>query len=156
MNGLPVQEGAAALVGREHFIGQGSIDRRRAGLAALHVGNGDRIRRDAADEIGGAVDRIDYPHALGFVAGGAAFLAQEAVLRAGLQQNAADQILAGLVGVGYKVVLRLAVHMEIGVFQQHLTGSQRCLTGQIHPFQIGHVYSFFRKMDCLYPIHLVK
>jgi hypothetical protein len=56
-----VQEGAAALAGGEHLVAQRVIDHRLIDLALVGEGNRDGVLREAVDEIGRAVERVDDP-----------------------------------------------------------------------------------------------
>ena len=80
----------------------------------LHVGERDRPVRHAAQEIGGAVDRIDHPQGRAGPAPGAApFLAEQIVLREGIAQARAHQLLDRTVGDAHDVLHPLELDLQL-------------------------------------------
>ena len=68
--------------------------------------------RDAGKEIGRAVDRIDDPYELGVRIGGAAFLAEDAVIGIGAHDGVDDRVLGGAVDLRDEVVLGFLLDLE--------------------------------------------
>ena len=78
------------------------------------AGERDRPVRHAAQEIGGAVDRIDHPQGrAGPALGAAAFLAEQIVLRIGAAQARAHQVLDRPVGDAHDVLHPLELDLEL-------------------------------------------
>ena len=81
----------------------GVVDHADLELAVAHEGDRDAEMRNAAREIGGAVDRVDDPDVAAEIA--ALFLAEERILRKRREQPLADHALH--LGVGFQdVILR--------------------------------------------------
>ena len=59
-----VQEGAAAALGREELVGDRVVDQRRVQLSLPLERDRDGELRDAVQEVGGAVERVDDPAVL--------------------------------------------------------------------------------------------
>ena len=73
----PVEGGAAAAPGGVELVVDRVVDDADLGPSVAHEGDRDAEQRDAAHEIGGAVDRVDHPHVGSELA--AAFFAVEGV-----------------------------------------------------------------------------
>src|SRR6185369_8930256 len=84
--------------------------------------------RHVADEVLGAVDRIDDPAVL-LVADGAELLAEEPVRRKRAAEHLADRLLGTLVSLGHRRGVRLQRDVEAGavVLQRDLAGGARSL-----------------------------
>ena len=79
-----------------------------------HAGERDRPVRHAAQEIGGAVDRIDHPQGrAGPALRAAAFLAEQIVLRPGAAQARAHQVLDRTVGDAHHVLHPLELDLQL-------------------------------------------
>jgi hypothetical protein len=79
-----------AAAGGEAFVVDRVIDHGVFGLAAILHRDADRELREAVDEVGGAVERVDDPEvvlAFRLAFDESAFLALEAVVRVGLAQR---------------------------------------------------------------------
>ena len=111
----PLQLGARAAGGGEFLAPHRVEDHGVLEASVAHAGDRDREVRDAAHEVGGAVQRIDDPlvaaGARG-VARGAAFLGEDQVLGVGLAQLGDDLALGGPVDLGHEVVAGLASHLD--------------------------------------------
>ena len=81
-------------------------------LVVDHQRDQGRPHRHAADEVLGAVDRVDHPAPLA-VAGRALLLAEHGVARPGPGQGAADALLDRLVGVGHRGQVGLVHHVQV-------------------------------------------
>src|SRR5690606_27084280 len=99
-----VQERTAAAAGGEQLVAGRVVDHGLRDLAALLQGDGNRIQRQAMNEVGGAVDWIDDPLEFGcFTAGAlgprltARFFAQQGVGGIGRAQHIDDGFLGGTV-----------------------------------------------------------
>ena len=108
-----VEEGAFTLDGGEEFVLGDVVDDRDHGFAAAAKRDRDGVLRNAVNEVGGAVDRIDDPHpfALG-VAHETAFFREDRVARIGARENVENGLFGGSVRGGHKVVFRLVVDRE--------------------------------------------
>jgi len=122
---VAVEPGSGTVHGGVHFFAVGVvddaddrgffvIDRLRVGVIA---GMGDqrdgyRVVRDAVQEVGGAVQRVDVPGGwtLRLTAG---FLGNDAELRCARAQNVEDGGLRLAVGLRYQIVARLAVYDQV-------------------------------------------
>ena len=102
---LPVKGGAGTLTRGEHLVGIGVVDNADHGFIAHNVGDGHAPDRNARNETGGAVDRIDDPQPLTIapLIAYAAFLSEKPVLGEARRQAVADHRL-------YRDV-RLACHV---------------------------------------------
>jgi hypothetical protein len=81
-------------------------------LTGDRVGDGDTPQRKPAEEIVGAVDRIDYPAALTGEA--AALLPEKAVVRKGVGQPGPDQRLDLAIGEAHEVLRSLGLARQCG------------------------------------------
>ncbi|MNE09261.1 hypothetical protein D3C80_1019330 [compost metagenome] len=112
---LAVDGGAAAAAGGELFLAHRVEDHGVLDAAAVLAGDADGEVRQAVDEVGGAVQRIDDPQVVGAVAGAldqAAFLGEDAVVRVGLLQHIDDRLLGGAVNLGHVVLGVLLVDRD--------------------------------------------
>ena len=109
---LVVEECALAALGDVEFLVGGIVDHPGDDRALARQPDRDRELRDAVQEIGGAVERIDDP-GVGLVGAlaVAAFLADEAVARARFRKIGIEHFLGALVGERDEVG---------GPFQRHL------------------------------------
>ena len=100
-----VDEGADALLGPEHLIDRGGVDQAGRKFAAAirqppFQPDADRPVRNAVQEVGGAVERIDHPAPRPVLrARGAGFLHQEGVAGTRLVQFLAQRLLGAHVGL---------------------------------------------------------
>ncbi|MNZ48357.1 hypothetical protein D3C78_660990 [compost metagenome] len=97
--------------------------------ALVLAGDADGEMRDAVDEVGGAVQRIDDPQVVGAFAGAfqhAAFLAHDAVVRVGLAQGGDDAQFGGAIDFG-DVVLGVFLVDRDGI--QAFDGAENQFTG---------------------------
>ena len=99
-----VEERALAALGGEELVIGRIVDQPRDDLAVALERDRDREMRDAVQEVGGAVERIDDP-GVGLVGAlvRAAFLAEEAVARPRLEQLGAQDLLGAMIGGGDEV-----------------------------------------------------
>ena len=106
---LVVEEGALALLGQEQSSLAGIVDHAGDDLALALQGDGDREVRDAVQEVGGAVERIDDP-GVGLVGALdlAALFAEEAVAGPRLGELARRWLPRPLVGGGDEIAGPLA------------------------------------------------
>ena len=111
---LIVEEGALAALGDvEVVIGRIVDQAGDHGALALQTDR-DRELRDAVQEVGGAVERIDDPGvALVGAFAGAAFLADEAVTRPRLGEVGVEHLLGAPVGHGDEIGGALQRHLKI-------------------------------------------
>src|SRR3546814_691744 len=130
---LAVEESAAAAPGRVEFVDVGIVDDADLDLAIHHQRDRYAPGRHAAEEAGGAVDRIDHPDRLAGRAAlaGAGLLAEKAVLRAARLQFAADQLLDLLVGDGDDVLQPLALDRQLGAALIIIVGEATGLARQL-------------------------
>ena len=101
---LLVEERALAPLGNEHFLVRGIVDQAGDhGAFALERDRNGELR-DAVQEIGGAVERIDDP-GVGLVGAlaPAAFFAEKAVARPRLHQFGVERFFGAAVGGGYEI-----------------------------------------------------
>ena len=115
-----VEKSALALFGKEKLVARWVKDgsggnAAGAGWARFQNGNGDGELRNAMQEIGRAVQRVNNPDGGVRVFAGhyAAFLEQEAPIRAGLFQFAADGALCIGVGAADKIGRTLPADLQI-------------------------------------------
>ena len=101
---LVVEEGALAALGDEQLVGDRIVDQAGDDRALALERDRDRELRDAVQEVGGAVERIDDP-GVGLVGAlvPAAFLAEEAVARPRLGKFVAQRLLGAAVGGGDEI-----------------------------------------------------
>ena len=101
---LIVEIGALALLGEEQVVVGGIVDEACDQFAFALKPDRHREVRNAVQEVGGAVERIDDPH-IGLVGAlaRAAFLADEAVAGPGLGQFVVERLLRALVGRGDEI-----------------------------------------------------
>ena len=138
-----VEPGAAALFGGVELVHHRVVDHRGDDLAVALERDGDRKERDRVEEVGGAVERIDDPAVL---AVGAlhlgAFLAEEAVGRAGLAELGEDDLLGALVGVRDEVGRALARDLEVldlaEILGERAAGLDRGLDHDVEEGGAGH------------------
>ena len=111
---LVVEEGALAAFGDvEFFVGR-IVDQPRDHRAVALQPDRNRELRNAVQEIGGAVERIDDPGvALVGALANAAFLADEAVARPRLGEVGVQHLLGALVGHGDEIGGSLQRHLKI-------------------------------------------
>ena len=111
---LIVEEGALAAFGDEQIVIGGIIDQAGDDRAAALERDRDREVRNAVQEIGRAVERVDDP-AMGLVAAfvRAAFLAEEAVIGPRLGELFAHDLLGALVGRGDEIARALERDLQL-------------------------------------------
>ena len=111
---LVVEERALAALGDVQLVIGGVVDHAGDdGVLALQADR-DRKLRDAVQEVGGAVERIDDPGvALVGAFAAAAFLADEAVARPRLGEVLVQHFLGALVGLGDEVRRPLQRHLQM-------------------------------------------
>ena len=111
---LVVEEGALAALGGEQLVVGRIVDHAGDDRALALERDRDREVRDAVQEVGGAVERIDDP-GMGLVGAlaAAAFLAEEAVARARLGQLLAQGLLGAPVGGGDEIGRALERHLQV-------------------------------------------
>ena len=111
---LVVEEGALAALGDEHLVGDRIVDQAGDDGAVALQPDRDGELRNAVQEIGGAVERIDDP-GVGPVGAfvPAAFLAEEAVARARLGKFGAQRLLGLAVGGGDEIARALERDLQI-------------------------------------------
>ena len=97
--------------------------------------------RDAVQEIGGAVERIDDPAMARIGAGArAAFLAEEAVIRPRLQKLLAHDLLGAAVGGGDEIARPLQRHLQVLDFAEiALEAAPGAVGGLDHDVEDGGV-----------------
>ena len=109
-----VHEGAAALFGGVKFVPCRVEDHAGDDLPVALQRDRDGEDRDAVQEVGRAVERIDDPAMLGVLAFDlAALLHQEAPVRAGARQFIEDDLLGPPVGIGDEVGRALHRDLEV-------------------------------------------
>jgi hypothetical protein len=103
---LVVEEGAAPLRREEEVVSRRVVDDRLLDLVAKGEADRDRVRRQAVDEIGRAVERVDDPDVLAVAraARAARLLGEDAVARVGREQDVDDRRLGGVIDLGDEVV----------------------------------------------------
>ena len=111
---LFVEEGALAALGDEHLVVDRIVDEPGDHRALALERDRDGELRDAVQEIGGAVERIDDP-AMGLVGAlaHAAFLAEEAVAGPRLGQFGIQRLLGAAVGGGDEIGRALQRDLQI-------------------------------------------
>ena len=111
---LVVEERALAAFGDEQLVVRRIVGHAGDDRAVAFERDGDGEMRDAVQEIGGAVERIDDP-AVGLVGAvaDAAFLAEEAVIRPRLGKFLAHDFLGAAVGGGDEVARPLDRDLEV-------------------------------------------
>ena len=99
-----VEERALAALGGEELVIGGIVDQPGDRRAVAHQRDRDREVRNAVQEVGRAVERIDHP-GVGLVGpfAAAAFLAEKAVARPRLQQLGTQDFLGAMIGGGDEV-----------------------------------------------------
>ena len=117
---LGPQPGALAPLGPEHLLGDRVVGHRGHHLTlagdriAPLQGDVDRELRDAVQEVGRAVQRVDDPAMLGVLALQlAAFLHQEAPVGPGARQFLEDDLLCLAIGVGNEIRRPLHGHLQV-------------------------------------------
>ena len=111
---LIVEEGALAALGDVEFVIGGIVDHAGDHRALALQPDRNRKLRNAVQEVGGAVERIDDP-GVGLVVAfaGAAFLADEAVTRPRLGEVGVEHLLGAPVGHGDEIGRPLQRHLQI-------------------------------------------
>ena len=138
-----VEEGAFAALGDEQLVvgrivGQPGDDR-----AVALQRDRDRKMRNAVQEVGGAVERIDDP-AMGLVGAGmrAAFLAQEAVIRPRLGKLLAHDRFGLAVGGGDEIARPLQRYLQVldlaEIALEASSGAVRGLDHDVEDCGVGH------------------
>ena len=109
-----VEIGALALLGDEHVVGRRIIDDAGDELALALEPDRDGENRNAVQEVGGPVERIDMP-GVGLVAAldRAAFLHEKAVARTGARQFLEHDLFGAPVGGGDEIAGALDGHLQI-------------------------------------------
>jgi hypothetical protein len=124
----PVDRGAGAAAGGEQFLAQGVVDHAVLEPAAVHHRDGDAEHREAVQEVGRAVQRVDDPDVLG-IAAGAAFLGEEGVVRVAALHGADDVLLGHAVDFADEVVAALGVDLDgvelVDVADDEVAGAAR-------------------------------
>ncbi|RMQ69081.1 hypothetical protein ALP98_05473 [Pseudomonas viridiflava] len=95
-----VQGSAATTAGGEFFLADRVQNNGVLKATAIFAGDADSKVRDAANEVGSAVQRVDDPQVVGAFAAAfvqAAFFAKDAVSRVGLAQSGNDALFGGAV-----------------------------------------------------------
>ena len=111
---LVVEERALAALGDVELVIGGIVDHAGDDGALALQADRDRELRDAVQEVGGAVERIDDPGvALVGAFAAAAFLADEAVARPRLGEVLVQHFLGALVGLGDEVRRPLQRHLQM-------------------------------------------
>ncbi|MNQ85683.1 hypothetical protein D3C85_1008550 [compost metagenome] len=98
-----VERGAAAAAGGEFFLAYRIEDHGVLQAALVLAGDAHGVVRNAADEVGGAIQRIDDPQVVGAFALAfqqATFFAEDAVVRVGLAQGLDNGELGSAVDLG--------------------------------------------------------
>jgi hypothetical protein len=111
---LSFSQAAGALFGPEHLVLGGVVDHGADDLALVFQRDRDRPVRQAVQEVGGAVQRIDDPapgRVLAPVLAG--FLAQPAIGRAAAQQIFLDHPLGLAVGLGHEIARTLGRDLQV-------------------------------------------
>ena len=106
----------------------------------------DAVLREAVDEVGGAVERIDDPDVLGLAFAASGFLGEEAMVRIGVPDDADDRLLGRLVHLRHAVVgafrryLQPAAAIERGAVDDR-AGLARGANGKVeHGMHTGGVF----------------
>ena len=111
---LVVEEGALAALGDVELVIGGIVDHAGDDRALALQADRNREMRDAVQEVGGAVERIDDPGvALVVALAGAAFLADEAVTRPRLGEVGVEHFLGALVGQRDEIGRSLQRHLKV-------------------------------------------
>ncbi len=111
---LVVEIRALAALGDEHFVVGRIIDHAGDDGAVALEPDRHREMRNAVQEIGGAVERIDDPAvALVGARERAAFLAEKAVIRPRLGELLAQRLLGAAVGRGDEIARALERHLQM-------------------------------------------
>ena len=134
-----VEEGALAVLGGEELVVGRIVDQRRDDRALALQRDRDREVRDAVQEVGGAVERIDDP-GVGLVGAlvAAAFLAEEAVAGPRLEQLGAQDLLGAPVGGGDEIRRALQRHLQFSTSPKSRLRPRAGLAGGVgHDLQQG-------------------
>ncbi|CEG09415.1 hypothetical protein BN961_02841 [Afipia felis] len=114
-----VEEGALAALGDIEFFIAGIVDHAGDDRALALQGDRDRELRNAVQEVRGAVERVDDPCvALVGALAGAAFLAEEAIAGARLDEVVVEHLLGAAVGRRDEIGGSLQRHLKIFDFTQ--------------------------------------
>ena len=109
-----VEEGALAALGHEQLVVCRIVDEAGDDRAVAFERDRDGEMRDAVQEIGGAVERIDDPAMRPVGAHmGAAFLAEKAVIRPRLGEFVAQDLFGAVVGGGDEIARALQRHLQV-------------------------------------------
>src|SRR3984957_1331347 len=137
---MVLQVRALAARGGEHFLAHRIVDDADLEFAALLYRDRYREHREAVQEVGGAVERIDDPDGI-VVAAAAAFLGQDRVLGIVLVNNVDDVALSGAVDFADVVVATLGGDLQaLQPYQaadDHLAGAARGAHGDIEQWVHG-------------------
>ena len=113
-----------------------------AGFAGFDPGEHDAPIGDRADEIGGAVDRVDHPGEAGCAGFGAVFLAHDAVIGEGIGQGGAHEQFDLAIRLADEILMALLVDHQIVLFAEEIQGQRACIAGD-----------FFCDCGFVLPIH---
>jgi hypothetical protein len=141
---------AAAARGREQVVAARVVDHGLLDLAAHLQRDADAVDREAVDEVGGAVERIDDPDVVGTLPAVdlARFLGPDRVVGVGGQQRLDDSGLARMVHLGHEIVDLLlgdpdGFDVERGPVDDR-AGSAGGLDGHVeHGMEIGGGHGLF-------------
>ena len=109
-----IEESAATALGGVELVHRRVVDDAGDDLALALQRDGNGKQRNAVQEIGGAVQRVDDPAVLGILAlHHAAFLHQEGIARARLGEFGEDDLLGLAIGLADIVARSLQRHLEV-------------------------------------------
>jgi hypothetical protein len=111
---LSLRKAPRALARVEQVVARRVVDDGLLHLAAKRQADRDCVRRQAVDEVGGAVERIDDPDIVAVLGAArrARFLGEDAVPGIGAEQHVDDRGLGGVVDLGDEIVRRLSVDLQ--------------------------------------------
>lgn len=111
--GPVIAECAAAAPGPEHLVMDRVVDDANLGAAIMDACQNHGPDRNACDEIGGAINRVDDPSEAGCACRRGVFLADDAVVGEGGGQRGTDFQFDVAVCLGHQILVALALNREV-------------------------------------------
>ena len=127
---LVVEEGTAPFGCVEQVVARRVVDHGLLYLAPEREGDGDRVHRQAVDEVRGPIQRVDDPEVVAVLGAvrAARLLGQDAVAGVGGEQDLDDGLLGGLIDFSHEIVGRLGADPEQLEIQRCPVDDRPCCT----------------------------